>query len=150
MLRRTRPNLREGHVFVGNIQPLEVAGGASNLNGVVVQVRMLGGGLTTNGMTADIEMVGPPGGIPKFELPTDSIGILGDKFRNGSLGMHARIITQGIEGKGQEKEMSILWGGCEEGTPEKGDLKHVLAEVVGQLGVERVWIGKENPTEKGR
>lgn len=115
---------------MANIQPLEVAGGASNLNGIVMQVMMLGGCLTTNGMTADVEMVSASRGIPKFVLPTDSSGVLGDKIGNGCLGMHARIITQSIDGKGQEKEMSILWMGRKEGTPEKSHLKHVLTEVI--------------------
>lgn len=59
MLRRARPNLGQGNIFVGNIESLEVAGGACELNGIVAQPNMFGGGLSTNRVTAGIEMVRP-------------------------------------------------------------------------------------------
>lgn len=95
-------------------------------------------------MTAHIEVVSTGGGVPEGQVSADAGGVLADEFRNGGLGMHARVTSQKVDGKGHEKEMGLLWVGSDEGTPKKSYLKNVLAEVVSQFRMERMWVGKEN------
>lgn len=40
-LRRAGPNLRQAHIFMVNIISLEVTGGTSDLDGIVMQVGVL-------------------------------------------------------------------------------------------------------------
>jgi hypothetical protein len=126
----TRPNLREAHVFVGNIVSLEVAGWASYLDGIVLQIIKPRGGLSTNGMTVYVEVVRTGGGIPECEITANLGGVLGDKIGDGCLGVDTRVIPQKVDGKGQEKEMGFLWMARSEGTSKKSHLKHVFAEVI--------------------
>lgn len=126
----TGPNLREGDIFVGNIKPLKIAGGTSNLDRIVTQLKVVGCSLPTDGVTADVKVIGTPGCIPIHEIRADPFDVQSNKIRNGGLGMQARIVAHCIDGEGHEEEMSLLWTVGNQRALEESRLERVLAQVV--------------------
>lgn len=112
--RRARPNLRHGNVFVGDIESLKIAGGASELYSIVAQAIVFGHGFSANRVTASIEMIETHGGIPEGEVTANLIGVLGHKFGNGILRMDSWVVSEKIDGKGQEVEMGLFGIGGDE------------------------------------
>jgi hypothetical protein len=108
------------------------------------------GGLSTNGMTVYVEVVSTGRGIPEFEITANPGGVLGDKIRDGCLGIDTRVVPQKVDGKGQEKEMGFLRMARNEGTPKKSHLKHVFAEVISKSCMEWIWMRKEDGREWSR
>lgn len=145
--RRPRPNLRQGDIFMRNIQSLKVAGGASELDRIVVQPGMFSGGLSANRVTAGVEVVGSRGGVPELEVSADGGSVFGDKLGDGGLGVDSGVVAEEINGEWEEEEVGFLWVGGDEGAGEERDLEHVLAEVVSELRVEGVGVGEEDGGE---
>lgn len=107
-----RPNLWQANIFVGHKKPLKITGGASHLNGTVIQTLVFGGGFSTHRMTTNIEVISTTGGIPEIEFGANPGGVLRHKIRNGGLRAQPTVIAHGIDGKGHKEHMGQLraWG----------------------------------------
>lgn len=146
---RSGPDLRQCYVFVWSVEPLKVVGGASYLNGIVVQSKMFGGRLPANRVAADKEVVCTLRSVPVVWFGAYPWNIVGNEGGDGRLRLNKRMIAHDVDGEGHEEEVGLLRASGDEGTLQKRDLKRVLAVIVPDLRIEGLRMGKKNGCIRG-